>query len=84
MINFKIKTTTVQKLCKRISFIGHCSEEEVIENNRSNKYMTEDKIKIIKNFNNHCSKACNLNNNNYKRLISVMTEIFKRIIEKKT
>ena len=82
MINFKIKTTAVKKLCKSIPLVGHCSKEEIIENNRRNKYMTENKIKIIKNFNNHCRKGCNFNNNHNKRFIFVMAEILKGIVEK--
>ena len=44
--------------------------------------MTENKIKIIKNFNNHRSKGCNFNNDNYKWLVSVVIEILKGIIKK--
>ena len=81
MINLKIKTASVKKLCKRVSFVSHCSQEEIVKDNRRNKNVTENKIKIIKNFNSHCCKGCNFNNNDNKRFISVMAEILKRVVK---
>ena len=68
---------------KSISFVGHCHQEEIIEDDRRNQNLRKNKIKIIKHFAHHCGKGSKFNNDYYERFISVVIKILKGIIEKK-
>ena len=70
-------------MSKRISLVGHCHQEEIIEDDRRNQNLREDEIKIIKHFTKHSGKGCNFDNDYYERLVFVVIKILKGIIEKK-
>ena len=70
-------------MCKSISFVGYCHQEEIIEDDRRNQNLRENKIKIIKHFANHSGKGGNFNNDYYERFISVVIKILKGIVKKK-
>ena len=82
MIHLQIEAASVKEVSKRVSFVGHCHQEEIVEDDRRNQNMRQNKVKIIKHFHNHCGKCGNFNNNNYQRFISVVAEVLKRIIKK--